>query len=165
MELIEIGFVAEVFEYGAAFESRVFDSAQPDELPQPIIPGDADELTDSNSLRVALADIPDQAIHAFRLSASAFTPNGDGVNDLVRVEYEVLNLRGGTPLAVTIYDLAGRRIAALDAGQVNNGRGHVDWDGTGSDGLPVPPGIYVVEGGLQTDAGDESASRAVAVVY
>ena len=165
MELIEIGFVAEIFEYGAAFESHVFDSAQPDELPQPIIPGDADELTDSNSLRVALADIPDQAIHAFRLSAGAFTPNGDGVNDLVRVEYEVLNLRGGTPLAVTIYDLARRRIAALDAGQVNNGRGHVDWDGTGSDGLPVPPGIYVVEGGLQTDAGDESASRAVAVVY
>ena len=165
MELIEIGFVAEVFEYGAAFESRVFDSAQPDELPQPIIPGDADELTDSNGLQVALADIPDKAIHAFRLAAGAFTPNGDGVNDRLRLEFELLNLRGGGPLTVAFYDLAGRRVGAIDAGQVDNGRSHVDWDGNGVDGLRVPPGVYLVEGTLKTDAGVERVCRAVAVVY
>ena len=165
MELIEIAFVAEVFEYGASFAGRVYDSSKPDELPQPIPAGDADELADSNSLQVALADIPDRAIHAFRLSAGAFTPNGDEVNDRVRVEYELLNLRGGAPLTIAIYDLAGRRIAAVDAGPTDNGRSHVEWDGTGTDGLPVPPGIYLVAGSLETDAGEERASRAVAVAY
>ena len=140
-------------------------------MPQILEPGNAiafgpEDIDELSGLSVAIPRSQvGQLVGEIALSTSVLTPNGDGVNDLVRVEYEVLNLRGGTPLAVTIYDLAGRRIAALDAGQVNNGRGHVDWDGTGSDGLPVPPGIYVVEGGLQTDAGDESASRAVAVVY
>ena len=165
MELIEIGFVAEVFEYGASFAGRVYDSSQPDELPQPILAGDADELADSNSLQVTLADIPDRAIHAFRLSAGAFTPNGDEVNDRLRIEYELLNLRGGAPLTVAIYDFAGRRIATVDTGPTDNGRSHVEWDGTGTDGLLVPPGIYLVEGRLETDAGHERASLAVAVAY
>ena len=159
---MELGFVAEVFEYGASFAGRVYDSSQPDELPQPILAGDADELADSNSLQVTLADIPDRAIHAFRLSAGAFTPNGDEVNDRLRVEYELLNLRGGAPLTVAIYDFAGRRIATVDTGQTDNGRSHVEWDGTGTDGLLVPPGIYLVEGSLETDAGHEPASLAVA---
>ena len=165
MDLIEIAFVAEVFEYGASFAGRVYDSSQPDEVPQPIPAGDADELADSNSLQVALADIPDRAMHAFRLSAGAITPNGDGVNDRLRVEYELLNLRGGAPLTVAIYDLAGRRIAAVGAGPTDNGRSRVEWDGTGTDGVPVPPGIYLVAGSLETDAGEERASRAVAVAY
>ena len=83
----------------------------------------------------------------------------------MRVEYELLNLRGGTPFTLVVYNLAGRRIAAVDAGPVGNGRPHIEWDGAGEDGLLVPPGIYLVEGNLETDAGDERAGRAVAVVY
>ena len=85
-----------------------FDCSRSGHLPQPILPGNADDLMDSNSLQVELAQILDQAMHAFRLSAGAFTPNGDGVNGRLRLEFELLNLRGGAPLKVAFYDLAGR---------------------------------------------------------
>ena len=101
--------------------------------------GDADKWVDSNTLRVALSRIPQHPIQAMRLSAQAFSPNGDGVNDRVQIEYELLNLSGAVPLAIGVYDLAGRRVAVLEGDESGgSGLGHAAWDGRDGQGVLVP---------------------------
>ena len=51
-EVMEVDFSAEIFRYGATFAGRVFDSQTPQEIWQPVQPGDATALRDGNSLSV-----------------------------------------------------------------------------------------------------------------
>ena len=47
-------------------------------------------------------------------------------------------------VALTVHDLAGRRIATLQAGRFAAGRHAVVWNGTDSGGRPVPSGTYLL---------------------
>ena len=165
-ELVEIAFRARVFEYDTPFIARLFDSETPFEVPQPVTEGDADEATDSNRLRVALTDIPDRAIKTMSLSSPLFTPNGDGVNDALRIEYELVNLRGDVPAVVGVYDLSGRRVGEVDAtGSGVSGGFSVSWDGRGEDGGVLVPGLYLLQLELATDTGSDRAGRVVSIAY
>ncbi|MCK5380128.1 MAG: gliding motility-associated C-terminal domain-containing protein, partial [Candidatus Latescibacteria bacterium] len=98
------------------------------------------------------------------VSSNSFTPNGDGVNDALRIEYTLLQLVGEAPVEVRIYDLSGRSVWT-DRRMEQNGNYDRDWDGTDDNHDPVPPGLYVysIEVG-----GDEKVLRTfgtVAVIY
>jgi len=79
----------------------------------------------------------DTAVYCFEVSGyvllipNAFTPNGDGVNDLFRVVGY-----GMEYIEVTIYDRWGVQVYA------GRGTEQVEWDGT-KGGSPVPEGVYV----------------------
>ena len=164
-ELVEVTFQARVFEYDTPFIARLSDSETPFEVPQPVTEGDADEATDSNRLRVALTDIPDRAIKTISLSSPLFTPNGDGVNDALRIEYELVNLSGDVPAVVGVYDLSGRRVGEVDAaGPGVSGLFSVSWDGTGEGGV-LPPGLYLLQLEIATDTGSDRAGRIVSIAY
>ncbi|MCY3761394.1 MAG: gliding motility-associated C-terminal domain-containing protein [Gemmatimonadetes bacterium] len=164
-ELVEVTFQARVFEYDTPFIARLSDSETPFEVPQPVTEGDADEATDSNRLRVALTDIPDRAIESISLSSPLFTPNGDGVNDALRIEYELVNLSGDVPAVVGVYDLSGRRVGEVDAaGPGVSGLFSVSWDGTGEGGV-LPPGLYLLQLEIATDTGSDRAGRIVSIAY
>ena len=85
-------FAVEVFKFGTVFAGRVSDSEKPFEVRQALTPGDANPLIDSNTLSVELAEVGETAVNALKLSAPVFTPNGDGINDALEIEYELLNL-------------------------------------------------------------------------
>ena len=165
-ELLEIGFRAQVFAYDTPFDGYLFASASPGEVAQSVLEGDADEGVESNTLRVALDQIPQASIQAMRLSSPVFSPNGDGVNDVVRIDYELLNLRGAAPVAIGAYDLAGRRVARLvgDEGG-SSGLAHTLWDGRNAQGLLVPPGLYSLQLEVEADSGAERSQLLVALVY
>jgi hypothetical protein len=163
--LCEIGFQAKVFEYGTPFFAHVFDSAAPFEIAQPALEGNADERNDSRTVRVALNTIPQRALGAVRLSSSVVTPNGDGANDVVHIEYEVLNLTKNTPAKIAIYDLAGRRVAVIDAGNPSSGAYSVLWDGSGPDGQLLVPGVYLLQFEIETDTHMHRVQRLVSLVY
>ena len=164
-ELIELTFQARVFEYGTPFIPRLSDSELPFEVPQPVTEGEADENSDGNRLRVALTSIPDNPIRNLRLSSPVVTPNGDGVNDLVEIEYQLVNLTGEVPAALGIYDLSGRKV-----GEVGTGAGpvsglfRVEWDGSGERGT-LPPGLYLLQLEVEADTGQDQAGRLVSVAY
>ena len=163
--LIELDFQARVFDYGTPFTARLADSEAPFEVPQPVSEGDADELNDSNRTRVALLEIPDRSIRSFSLSSGAFTPNGDGVNDVLQVEYELMNLKGAVPVAVAVYDLTGRQVGGFGPGVgAVSGPSSVSWDGSGHQG-PLAPGLYLLQLEVETDAGRDRARRPVAIAY
>ena len=164
-ELIEVVFQAEVFNFGSVFSGRVFDSTQPHEVPQGVTPGDADELVDSNTLSVALSNVGQKTIQVLRLSPRAFTPNGDGTNDVVRIEVDLLNLVGPVPVRVMLYDLAGRRLGAVGRDEASGGRFSTTWDGRDAQGALLPPGLYILR--LEVEADEEKASKegVVSLVY
>jgi hypothetical protein len=164
-ELVEVVFRAEVFRFGTIFTGWVSDSTRPHEMRQRVTEGDADELVDSNTLNVGLADLGRRTIQALRCRPAAFTPNGDGINDLVRLEYDLLNLEGAVPVVVGVYDLAGRRVAEAARATAASGRYTAAWDGRDPSGAVLPPGLYLLRLEVQADQAESVAHQLVSLVF
>ena len=165
LDLIEIDFKAQVFQYGTVFSGRVSDSTQPYEVGQAVVAGDVDVQNDSATLQVALADVGIESIGRVELGASICTPNSDGVNDGVRLEYDLLNLAGAALVYIDVCDLSGRKLWAIDQTAHASGRFAVTWDGRDGSGLLLPPGIYLLRLEVETDKGRDRVSRIVSLVY
>ena len=164
-ELIEVDFQAEVFKFGTVFSGRVFDSERPEEVHQTLTPGDADPLVDADVLRVDLQGLQQKTIQAMRLSSRVLTPNGDGINDELSIEYDLLNLVGAVPATVEVYDLSGRRMGAVASGTAESGRFAIAWDGRDGSGSALPPGLYILRLVVETDGGTASSERIISLVY
>jgi hypothetical protein len=67
---------------------------------------------------------------------------------------------GGAPVAIGVYDVAGRLVRALAAGSQAAGIHSVSWDGQGASGARVAPGIYF----LKSRIGDESTVQRLVYV-
>ena len=131
----------------------------------PLTSGDADPLVDSNTLSVGLVDVEEKAVNALELVSSVFTPNGDGVNDKLEIEYELLNLFGAVPVALDLYDLSGRRVGAVYRGTAQSGRFALGWDGVLTTGHRPVPGIYLLRLEVASDRGDEALQRVISLAY
>ena len=164
-ELIEIDFAVEVFKFGTVFTGRISDSEKPFEVRQALTPGDADPLTDSNTLSVGLVNVEEQAVNALKLSSPVFTPNGDGINDSLEIEYELLNLFGAVPVMLELYDLSGRRVGMVHRGTAASGRFALAWDGGLVNGAVPAPGLYLLRLEVDSDQGKEARQRVIALAY
>ena len=163
-ELLEIGFQARIFEYNTPFTGRLFDSAASHEVGQMVLQGDADEVTDSRTTRVALAQIPESAIREVRLSSGVCTPNGDGVNEAIDITYQLVNLTGAVPVQVGVYDLSGRKVNDLTSA-ASSGPVSASWNGTDAQGALLPPGIYLLQLLVEADTGEDHVQRLVSLAY
>ena len=127
-----------------------------------ILDQDATELVDSQTvtplIRIAGGLMEGLQVDGF------LTPNGDGVNDRVRIRFVLLHLHKERPVRVDFYDLGGRRVAGerVDAG---SGEISLTWDGSDRAGGLVPPGIYLCRIGVRTDTHSVEATRVVHVIY
>ncbi len=164
-ELIEVDFRAEVFAIGTVFSGQVLHSERPYEVPQGLTPGDADPLADGDRLQVDLIGLKSRAIQAMRLSGAVFTPNGDGINDQLDVEYDLINILGDVPVQLGVFDLSGRYRGAVVDGNGVSGRSTVIWDGLDGDGRLLSPGLYVLRLEVQADSGVHTYERAVSIAY
>lgn len=164
-ELVEIEFEAEVFKVGTIFDGKVFDSERPFEVRQRVAAGDADPLVDGNSLSVSLATVGQESVQALRLASSVFTPNGDGANDALQIEYDLVNLSGAVPVTISLYDLSGQRVTEVYRGTAASGRFTASWDGTDASGQIVAPGLYVLSLEAEADRKKGTAVRLVSLVY
>ena len=164
-ELIEIDFAVEVFKFGTVFTGRISDSEKPFEVRQALTAGNADPLVDSNTLSVGLVNVEEKAVNALKLSSPVFTPNGDGINDVLEIEYELLNLFGAVPVALELYDLSGRRVGMVQRGTAASGRFALAWDGVLANGTVTAPGLYLLRLEVDSDQGKEARQRVIALAY
>ena len=81
------------------------------------------------------------------------TPNGDGVNDALTIDFTVRRLSGTRPVKVRIYDLGGRLVRRLDTQKsLVAGKYVLDWVADDEQGQLVPPGIYILRIDVDADS-------------
>lgn len=160
---LEVVFTSAVLRYETVFTGRLRDT-QTASLPQEVESGNAvDSLPgDDLSVRVPLQG---GVIHQVLLAPNPFSPNGDGINDETTITYDISHLTEAVPMALGVFDLAGRQVAELPLASGQSGRHHLTWDGRDDQGERVPPGLYVVQLEVQTDSGTKRSHRVLAVVY
>ncbi len=100
-------------------------------------PEDVD--TSDNLLRVLVGPATGELL---RTLGGSFSPDGDGFEDSLRLVYRLTEPGGN--LQVVIFDLAGRRVRELHAGEPPGLEGMLVWDGRRADGRPAPTGVYAV---------------------
>ena len=164
-DLVEILFDARIYSFGTEFRGRVFDSEKPWEVPQLLAAGDADFRIDNNSLSVELSDVAARTLDDLQLSSPVFTPNADGINDLLGLEFDLVNLSAAVPADILVYDLTGAPVAGLPLQPLASGPHRAEWDGRDGRGQLLPPGIYLLRLRVDTDDGEFSVERLVSLAY
>ncbi len=158
---IDLTFDARVFLHGTRFSGEVFDSVS-DDVAQDVLPGDASPVSDTNDLQVAW-DLNGELITAVEVEPATLTPNGDGVNEVMRISYSLLQLLVPSQVKLEIFDLAGRAVFT-DSELRSTGRYSITWDGRTGDQL-VPPGSYLYRLVVDNEQGSDAVTGIVAVAY
>ena len=136
-------FDTQIFVQGSFVEAEVFDS-QTDEVPQRVQPGDANPEVLTNALRVlTTAASAGTLVSELEVGSPIFTPNGDGINDQVELNYSLLQLVKPVNVEVGFYDLSGRRVRTVLDAESASGAYTVAWDGRDDQWQVVPPGLYL----------------------
>ena len=162
--LVEVIFQAEVLRYGSAFSVRVWDSTQPLEVPQSVQEGDATPVYEDNRVWVA-TKAEHQGLLQMGRKPAVLTPNGDGHNDVVGLEYRLIELTGRSWVAVAVWDLSGRQVRQVYAGLDGVGAYERVWDGRDESGRLVPPGLYLYRVSVEADHQTVEQAGLLHVVY
>ena len=104
-----------------------------------------------------------QLIDDLQLTSPVFSPNGDGINDQLEVRFVAFKAQD-TEIRVEVFDLAGRKIAALTP-RSQGSQQLFTWDGRDAKGATAEPGVYLLRIDLGAEAGDDTALRSIAVAY
>ncbi len=157
--LLELRFAATLFQ-PAHFQAFMEQGA----FRQQVDPGDAVPGLEGDADVVSLP--VDRALLAhLDLSSPLFTPNGDGVNDELRIAFDVLKLLSARPLRARVCDLQGRPVRCLAEETGLAGHYQLAWDGRDARGELLPPGIYLVLLEIAGDASSQTEIRAVGMGY
>ena len=100
-----------------------------------------------------------RVLGALDLAGGVFTPNGDGVNDELDIDYDLLKLVAPTPVVVEVRDLAGGLVREVYNGLDTAGRHRRLWDGLDEHGQQVAPGVYICRVEVATEEGAAAARR------
>jgi hypothetical protein len=162
---LRVVFEGSVVVFGTVFSGRVWDSTS-ELLGQPVLEGDANRDVQTNTLRVALTEQSvGDILRKVRVVPPVLTPNGDGINDVVRVEFTVTQISQPRSLDVLVLDLSGRRVRRLVQEKRVGGVFSEVWDGTDDHGVTVPPGIYLTSVEIHTATGSYRTTKTVRVAY
>jgi hypothetical protein len=158
-QLMELRFRAIILGNSASFRGFVRDTRK-SEFWQRVDPGDATAQAASQTVTV-LALEGSQVIGDFNIAQSVITPNGDGINDELRVEFSVARVAGERAVTLVIYDLSGRVVARVEELRPDSrGQYSLLWNGQDAAGNLVPPGIYVARVDVAVDS-DRAVSTSV----
>jgi hypothetical protein len=152
-EVYAMTFRTRIFLNSTTFSIGLANSLRPG-VEQAASEGDVGELSASQSLvvvadlrRAPLLDEPE-------VVPRIVTPNGDGVNDEAELRFAVFRLEGQGDFDIGVFDLAGRRVRDLSIAPIRaSGEHRIGWDGRDDGGVLLPPGIYLMRVGFDTDAG------------
>lgn len=170
--LIRIHFQAQVLTYSTNFTAAVRLYDEPG-IAQAIFPGDAATLGDDDDADLSGTTVlsptvlrKGRLLDQVAMVPAVFSPNGDQINDVATVSYNLLSLDVPRPVTIGVYDLGGRLVRVVHDGAELNGR-YEDkiWDGRDDQGQLVPPGLYIMHIAVEGDAQQDEQSRTVGVAY
>lgn len=162
---VRVVFGAEVFVFANTFAGEVFDT-ESENLPQQIEAGDASQEIGTNTLRVlGGGENAGEIIEDMVFTSSVVTPNGDGINDRLTVDYTLFRLPAPIPVELNIYDLQGGLVGRVDLGLQSAGPQRVEWDGRDGAGRVLAPGLYLLEIALRAEFKTFRHLRPIGVAY
>jgi len=138
---------------------------------QRVDPGNAVERILGNTTTIVSSAENNRLLTDIVVEPNIFSPNGDDVNDLMRLRFNVVRVGDDSPAVVSIYDLDGRLIQTLsEQREFSSGQYSMSWNGRNFAGDLVPPGNYLIQIKVDTDtegANVEQAanSRVISLVY
>ena len=155
-----------LYSASSALRAEVFHREQAG-LPQEVESGDVSDEMGTNQLRiVAVESSLGSVLRQLEVQPSVFTPQGDGVNDVVLIRFTLFQVLGGTEVEVGLYTLGGQRVwqQVLEV-QRAGPQEVVEWDGRDEAGALVPPGVYMARVRVEADQGDFDQLQVVSVAY
>lgn len=158
-QLVELRFAGTVFVDATRFDAFIAQG----EVRQRVEAGDASSAVASSTNAVRLP-VGARLLANVSMGPLSLTPNGDGVNDALQVEFDLVNMLAARWIGLRIFDLAGRLVWERAEEGRAGGRAWV-WDGRGRWGAPVEPGLYIAELRVEGDEQSYSQRRVVAVAY
>ena len=165
---IQVFFNAAVLRDGTAFEVRALDLRPEADGIEPVYqtasPADIDPFSVGGELVVRLKQEDLGLVDALEVEQSVLTPNGDGINDVFSVAYNLLKLTRPAPVFFQIFDLGGRLLVE-GVSEDRHGRFTRLWRGFDAQGQRVEPGLYIYRVKVEADAGVASRQGVVQVVY
>jgi len=162
-DLIEVDFEATVFQNHTRFRTFLERDASGETTRQQVDPGDAINSLEGTGDSVSLP-IDDALLSGLHVPA-VFTPNGDGINDALAIEFDVLKILDPRPIEATIYDLQGRSVRSLRQELGLAGHYQLFWDGRNDGGVLLAPGLYLLSLRVEGDSTTRTIARAVAISY
>ena len=152
-----VRFTATPLRYTTLFQGWLLDSTGA--VPQRIAPGDATNLLGTNSVLVfgSLGD----PLGRFDVETGVVTPNGDGRNDDLVLQYDLVFLIEPAHVAITVHDLSGRLVHTLEQAEQAAGSYLATW----TEAHKLPPGHYIVRLRVETQTKTFERLRLVAVSY
>ena len=163
--LVEVVFTALVLrEVGTRFSAKVFNTQSPHEVRQRLHPGNANSDIESDRISVTTT-LNKSLLFAAGISPNPFTPNGDGINDAAHISYKLLRVTTAVPVSVEIFELSGRLVKQIYAGEDLIGEYAHTWDGTDHSNSWVAPGLYVYRVNVDIQSGHEMHSGIVSVAF
>ncbi|HIG57623.1 MAG TPA: hypothetical protein EYQ18_27235 [Candidatus Handelsmanbacteria bacterium] len=162
-KLLELRFVGTVFVDATRFDVFLADSRAAALSRQRVDSGDAyaEVVSSTNAVRLPVGP---QLLANVSIAPRIVTPNADGVNDVLRVEFDLVNVLAPRLVGLRVFDMAGRLLQLLEDQGLAGDRALV-WDGRAQDGVRVPPGLYVAELRIDGDGGIQSRRRVISVAY
>lgn len=164
---IEIVFKSTLFRGSSEFKSEVWNDVFGDRassLAQPAEAGDASPEVATNDLVVVVNEVSNIASLP-NVTPNPFTPNGDGVNDVITFSFDLFLLLDSVDVELNIWDLSGRRIVQLEQGESTAGNREVQWSGRDTQGNLVPPGLYVYQFVVGSDDAASERLGTLSLVY
>ena len=162
-ELVQLSFRSTIFQNRTRFDLFLSNTQLGEAVLQRVDEGDASTEVASESISVSLP-ITGELLTNVSMVPAVLTPNGDGVGDEMRLEFDALKLLSPRPVQVTIYDLAGRMVSQLARPGLAQHHSF-NWDGRDQGGQLVSPGTYVVHVEITGDSRTQTVERLLPVAY
>ncbi len=162
--LIELDFASTIYRQQMPFEAFLASGREERQIRQRVDVGDASDEVASEAIAVSLP-VGSALIDGLSVSAVLVTPNGDGIGDLLQIEFALLNVLQPRLLHVALYDLSGRKVRVLHDEQQTAGPITLSWDGQDEFGQLAAPGNYILRVEVQGDAQTHKTTKIIALAY
>ena len=156
-EVLSLKFAGILYLASNAFVASVGLGEGENRVWQRVDGGDAASLIKGEGMTV-LGAVESGVLGEVVVAPNPFTPNGDGINEMVQFSFSVFKIQDQKAIGLEVYSLAGRLLRRMEITKEHaSGFHQLIWDGRDDSGRLLPPGLYICRIGLEVDT--ESGAR------
>ena len=158
IERVEVRFHSTMYGHIAAFDAAIRASDSQGSWQLVDIGDTIDDIPSESNIVTSIED--NRVLSPLTIEPVVLTPNGDGINDIAVVRFDVSRATGPKQVTFDIHDLSGHRLRQLSQSRLDSrGSYEIAWDGRDDAGRLVPPGTYLVR--VEVDALSDRAEGTV----